>query len=604
MAPRDLNKNGRIDPYEDPARPVEERVADLLGQMTVEEKVGLMFHDFIPTSKDGTLVEAETGPGPYPDVYSTRDALHEKKLNHFCVLQFPQPREMCEWVNRLQAVAEETRLGIPVTLSSNPIHGYDSNPATGTSNDFLSRWPEPIGFGAIGDDEVVRSFGDIARQEYLALGLRVALHPMADLATEPRWARINGTFGEDSALSSRLCRGYVEGFQGDRLGAHSVACCIKHFPGGGPQKDGEDAHFPYGREQVYPGGMFEYHLSAFDGAFEADVALVMPYYGMPVGLEFEEVGFNFNRGVVTGLLRERLGYDGIVLTDFKLIEDHRRDGKVFVNACYWGVEELSPRERVKKILDAGCDQIGGEACTELLLDLVRAGEVGESRIDDSCRRLLRNKFELGLFDNPYLDVDNSISIVGDPSFRAAGLDAQRRAITLLKNDGGILPLHEGAKMYVLNVDPVVAQGYGEVVDDPRFADVAIIRLSTPFEQRNGSFLESRFHAGDLDFKRPALDELLALLADVPTVVDIYLDRPAVIPEIAQASAALVADFGAEDPAVLDVLFGRADPGGRLPFELPSSMDAVREQQEDVPSDSRDPLFPFGHGLSYARAAAS
>ncbi|HVW30021.1 MAG TPA: glycoside hydrolase family 3 N-terminal domain-containing protein [Polyangiaceae bacterium] len=604
MPPRDLNKNGRIDPYEDPGRPTEERVADLLGQMTLEEKAGLMFHDFIPTNGDGTLVEGQTRPGPYPDVYSTRGAIHERNLNHFCVLQFPQPREMCEWVNRVQALAEESRLGIPVTLSSNPIHGYDSNPATGTSNDFLSRWPEPIGFGAIGDDAAVRSFAEMARREYLALGLRVALHPMADLATEPRWARINGTFGEDAALSSRLCRSYVEGFQGHRLGPDSVACCIKHFPGGGPQKDGEDAHFPYGREQVYPGGMFEYHLSAFAGALDAGVAFAMPYYGMPVGLELEEVGFSFNRDVITGLLRERLGYDGIVLTDFKLVEDQVRDGKLFISACSWGVEDLSPRERVKKILEAGCDQVGGEACSELLVDLVRVGEISESRIDESCRRLLRAKFELGLFDDPYLDVEQSISIVGDPSFRAAGREAQRRAIVLLKNDSGTLPLREGAKVYLVNIDRVVAEGYAETVDDPQTADVALIRLSAPFEQRDGSFLESRFHAGDLDFKAPALEEVLTLLSDVPTVVDIYLDRPAVVPEIANAAAALVADFGAEDSTVLDVVFGRADPGGRLPFELPSSMDAVREQKEDVPSDSRDPLFPLGHGLSYAREVPS
>jgi beta-glucosidase len=524
--------------------------------------------------------------------------VEKKKLNHFCVLQFPRPREMCEWVNRLQALAEETRLGIPVTLSSNPVHGYDSNPATGASNAFLSRWPEPIGFGAIGDESAVQSFADIARQECLALGLRVALHPMADLATEPRWPRINGTFGENADLSSRLCRGYVRGFQGADLGAHSVACCVKHFPGGGPQKDGEDPHFAYGREQIYPGGKFEYHLSAFDGAFEADTALIMPYYGMPIGIGLEEVGFSFNREVVTGILRDQCGYQGIVLTDFKLIEDQLRDGQLFINACPWGVEALSPRERVKRIVDAGCDQIGGEAPTALLLDLVRAGEIAESRIDESARRLLRNKFQLGLFDDPYLDVERSLSIVGNETFRAAGVDAQRRAITLLKNHDEILPLREGTKLYVRNVDPALAAAYAEVVDDPSSADVALVRLETPFEQRDGLFLETRFHAGDLDFKQSALDEVLELLSRVPTVVDIYLDRPAVIPEIAQASAALVANFGAEDKAILDVVFGRAEPRGRLPFELPSSMDSVREQKPDVPSDSREPLFSFGHGLSY------
>jgi beta-glucosidase len=167
----------------------------------------------------------------------------------------------------------------------------------------------------------------------------------------------------------------------------------------------------------------------------------------------------------------------------------------------------------------------------------------------------------------------------------------------------MLPLREGMKLYTENVDPAVAASYAELVDDPNEADVAFVRLFAPFEQRDGSFLERRFHAGDLDFKQPALNEILALLSRVPTVVDIYLDRPAVIPEISQASAALVADFGAEDAAVLDVVFGRAVPGGRLPFELPSSLNAVREQREDVPGDSREPLFPCGHGLSYSSSVS-
>ena len=593
---RDLNKNGRLDPYEDQRRPVAERVDDLLGQMTLEEKAGLMFHPFMPIGEGGALVEGEAPLGPYADGYSTKAVISGQCLNHFALLRFPTPREMCDWVNALQKLAEETRLGIPVTLSSNPVHGYDHNPATGTSDNGFSRWPEPIGLGAIGDEDLVEQFADIARQEYLALGVRVALHPMADLATEPRWARISGTFGEDAELASRLVAAYIRGFQGASLGAHSVACMTKHFPGGGPQKDGEDAHFPYGREQVYPGEQFEYHLRPFEAAFGAGTSQVMPYYGVPVGIGLEEVGFSFSHDVVTGLLRERYGFDGIVCTDWRILTDFVVGGEVFTEAVCWGVEDLSPAQRLQKAVEAGCDQFGGESCPELLVELVNAGAIGEDRIDESARRLLREKFVLGLFDDPYVDPDVAEATVGKIEFRAAGEACQRRAITLLANTG-VLPLADGAKIYVEGIDPAVAATFGTVVDSPADADFGVVRLSAPYQQRDGTFLERLFHAGDLDFKEPEKQRILDLLDRLPTIVDIYLDRPAVIPEIAERSAALLADFGAEDSAVLDVVFGRSVPEGRLPFELPSSLDAVRRQHEDVPSDSEDPVFAFGHGLS-------
>ena len=188
-----------------------------------------------------------------------------------------------------------------MTLSSDPRHGFDDNPGAFMATTAFSQWPEPPGLAAIGDEELVEEFAYIARQEYIAVGLRSALHPMADLATEPRWARINGTFGEDNQLAAKLTGAYIRGFQGAELNAQSVACMTKHFPGGGPQKDGEDPHFVYGREQVYPGDNFDYHLPPFEAAFEAGTAMILPYYGMPIGTEHEPVGFAFNKGIITGL---------------------------------------------------------------------------------------------------------------------------------------------------------------------------------------------------------------------------------------------------------------------------------------------------------------
>ena len=273
---RDLNKNGRMDPYEDPRRPIEERVADLLAQMTLEEKAGLMFHTFVPVNPDDATL---TGPGMTGRL-SISEMVLNLRMTHFNLPRIPSARQTAEWHNRLQRLAEGTRLGIPVTIASDPRHAFTRNVAFGSMTSAFSLWPEPIGLAAIGDPALVQEFGDIARQEYLAVGIRTALHPMADLATEPRWGRINGTFGEDAELSARLTEAYIRGFQGETLGPHSVACMTKHFPGGGPQKDGEDPHFPEGKEQVYPGGQLRLSPDPVRGGLSrghgADHALLRP----------------------------------------------------------------------------------------------------------------------------------------------------------------------------------------------------------------------------------------------------------------------------------------------------------------------------------------
>jgi len=590
---RDLNKNGKLDIYEDPRRPIQERVEDLLQQMTPEEKAGMMFQTMIGMNKDSTILE-KTGLFPLPQ---TSDMIARRLMNHFNILQGSDPRHMAEWHNRIQKLAEQTRLGIPITISTDPRHAFSHNPLASMMAGSFSQFPEPTGLAATRDVGLVHQFADIARQEYLAVGIRLALHPMADLATEPRWCRVNGTFGEDADLSAQMTAAYIRGFQGEILGKDSGACMTKHFPGAGPQKDGEDAHFPYGREQVYLGDNFDYHLKPFEAAFEAGTAQIMPYYGMPVGTPLEEVGFGFNKDVISGLLRGKYGFKGVVCTDWGLLTSMNVLGREVMPARAWGVEKLSIAERAQKILEAGVDQFGGEACPEVIVQLVREGKVSEERINQSVRRILHDKFRLGLFDNPYVDVDAAEKIVGQPEFRKVGELAQRKSIVLLKNEKQTLPLKNGLKIYIENIKPEAIKSYGEVVDDVSKADIAILRLSAPYEKRKG-MMEGYFHAGDLDFKEPEKTRILNILNQVPAVVDIYLERSAVIPEIAEQSAALVANFGANDNAVLDVVFGKFEPQGKLPFELPSSMDAVRKQKEDLPRDSENPLFAFGHGLCY------
>lgn len=400
-------------PWLDTDLSVDERVQLLLDAMTIEEKAGLFFHTMIAI---GDLEE----PNPVFATPSAREFLESKQMTHFNLLgAAPTGREIAAWQNALQRLAASTRLGIPVTLSTDPRHSFSENPGASILAGPFSQWPETLGLAATRDEELVERFADIARQEYTAVGLRVALHPQVDLATEPRWARQTATFGEDAELSGKLGAAYIRGFQGKSFGPGSVSTMTKHFPGGGPQKDGEDPHFPYGREQVYPGGEFELHLKPFEDALAAGTRQMMPYYGMPVGTEYEEVGFGFNKSVITGLLRERYGFDGLVCTDWGLISDSEIFGQPFP-ARAWGVEDLTPRERMKKVLDAGADQFGGEANPELLLELVADGEITEARLDISARRILREKFELGLFENPYVDEDAADEIVGRADFRAAG----------------------------------------------------------------------------------------------------------------------------------------------------------------------------------------
>lgn len=575
-------------PWLDTDLSVDERVQLLLDAMTIEEKAGLFFHTMIAI---GDLEE----PNPVFATPSAREFLESKQMTHFNLLgAAPTGREIAAWQNALQRLAATTRLGIPVTLSTDPRHSFSENPGASILAGPFSQWPETLGLAATRDEELVERFADIARQEYTAVGLRVALHPQVDLATEPRWARQTATFGEDAELSGKLGAAYIRGFQGESFGPGSVSTMTKHFPGGGPQKDGEDPHFPYGREQVYPGGEFELHLKPFEDALAAGTRQMMPYYGMPVGTEHEEVGFGFNKSVITGLLRERYGFDGLVCTDWGLISDSEIFGQPFP-ARAWGVEDLTPRERMKKVLDAGADQFGGEANPELLLELIADGEITEARLDISARRILREKFELGLFENPYVDEDAADEIVGRADFRAAGEDAQRASITVLANDGA-LPFARGLKLYVEGIDVAVAEKFADVVETPGEADLAIIRLQAPFEERATMF-ENFFHAGSLDFPDDVIAHVGEVAAAVPTVVDVLADRPPILTPLAEVAAAITVNWGASGPALLDVLSGAFPAQGRLPFDLPRSMAAVVASRPDVPFDTADPLFRFGHGLA-------
>ena len=597
---RDLNKNGSLDVYEDFRANIDARIDDVLSQMTLEEKAGTMFITMIGMTKEGKPMDMPVISTNIQEFMistmlpTNSELIAKKKINNFNIINGYNADVLASYNNNIQKLAERTRLGIPITIATDPRHGTQNNPGASIYTPSFSQWPSSLGLAATRDTVLVREFGDIARQEYNSVGIRLALHPMADLATEPRWGRINGTFGEDAELSSVMTKAYILGFQGDSLNNKSVACMVKHFSGGGPQKDGEDAHFPYGKEQVYPGNNFNYHMLPFlNGAFPAKAAQIMPYYGIPIDQTDENVAFAFNKYIITDLLRDSLRFDGVICTDWNIISDSKMsEGRA------WGVEDLSPLQRVKKVLNAGCDQFGGEDVTELILELVTEDQISEDRIDQSVKRILRDKFILGLFDNPYVDEKLALNVAGNNKFRSKGKVAQAKSTVLLKNEN-VLPLAKGTKIFIEGMlTPERLNKYGTVVEDVSEADIVVMRIKTPFDERKDYFLERFFHQGRLFYNEEENKRMFDIINQKPTIVVVNLERPAILTDIDEKASALMIDFGTSDEVLAEIIFGNINTTGKMPFELPSSWEAVQKQLEDVPYDSENPLYEFGHGLSY------
>jgi beta-glucosidase len=610
---RDLNHNGALDPYEDWRRTPQERARNLVGLMTLEEKAGAMIHATIVLDQKNANL----------DLAATRKLLAGNLMNSFLTRQSADAATLAATHNTVQALAEQTRLGIPVSISTDPRNHFQQTVGQGVASGSLSTWPDPLGFAAIDDPALTRRFADITRQEYLALGINIALSPLADLSTEPRWSRTYGTFGEDAGIASRQVQAYVEGLQngGEGLRAGSVVAVVKHWVGYGAAKDGWDSHNPYGKLMTFPGKNFAYHLKAFDGAFAARAGSVMPTYSVPEGeitvdgVTLEAVGGAFSKTLLTDLLRGRKGFQGVVLSDWAVTKDCTESCAegvpkgAFPLAFFpkwgtpWGVEHLGERARMVKAVRAGTDQFGGTEASELLVEAVKAGELGMEHVDRSVARILLQKFQQGLFEAPFVDEAGAASRVNTAAFQAEALDAQRRSLVLLQNKGKLLPLKAaGKKVFLRGIDAEVAKRHGlQVVDDLEQADVAIVRATTPHERLHPNYIFGFLtHEGSLAFREgnADYDAIKRISARVPTIVTVYLDRAAILSNIVDKAGAVVANFGASDAALLDVLTGKHKPQGKLPLELPSSEVAVAAQRPDVPHDSAAPLFPFGFGLSY------
>lgn len=587
---RDLNKNQQLDIYEDARVSIELRVNDVLSQMTIEEKVGLMFHPPFTVN-----------PGIGMRIYEilirgnqfTESHIIKKNINHFNLYGNPDPVKLAKRINQLQNYAARSRLGIPLTISSDPIHEVERGGGIASfSVQGFSKWPSQLGLAATRDVELVKKFADIARQEYLAVGIRTALHPMADLATDPRWARNFGTFGSDSKLSTSLTLAYMDGFQGENINSQSVLTMVKHFPGGGPQENGLDAHLMSGENQVYPGKMFDYHLEPFIEAINNNLKVIMPYYGIAVDQSNENIAIGFNRYLLNDLLREKLNYDGVICSDWGIITGR-----------HWGVTNLTIPERYIKAINAGIDQFGGEMHPEIVVQLVRENKIDESRIDRSARRILKNKFELGLFDDPFVDIESVDKLINTQITQKLALDAQRKSVVMLKNSN-LLPLTEETKIYVDGME--FKDSDINKVNTIEEADVILMYLHTVFNgnQEPGTdrlfdrFLSNLFPNTDLRFNNQVIKRASEYSQVKPLILVVDLNRPAILSELNDLSDALIGTFGVNDEVIHEIINGKTNPSGKLPFELPSSMSEVEEQLEDVPDDTANPLYEYGYGLSF------
>ena len=589
---RDLNKNNILDIYEDHRLDAQTRTNDLLSKMSIEEKVGQMFHPPFILKPDLLMFLYEVA---IRGNKLTETHIVEDNITHFNLYGNPSPFELGSEINHLQKIASRTRLGIPITISSDPIHEVPKGGGIASfSVDGFSKWPSQLGFAATQDSDLVKKFAEIVREEYLAVGIRTALHPMSDLATDPRWARNFGTFGSNANLSSDMTLAYMDGFQGKNINNDSVLTMVKHFPGGGPQEDGLDAHLFSGRNQIYPGNNFNYHLIPFKKAIKNNLKVIMPYYGVPVGQTNEEVAMAFNDYIISDLLRNDLGYDGVICSDWGIITGR-----------HWGVGDLSIEERYKKSLQAGIDQYGGENNPSYILNLVENNNVSEQRINESVRKILVNKFELGLFDNPYVDEDMIHKRVNTIENIEAGIEAQRRSIVLLENDG-VLPLKQETKIFVDGLDKNIATEFGKLVGNIEDADIVIMYIHTVFNgnQESGlnrafdNFLSTLFPNGDLNFNDEILTKVRNYSAEKDLIVVVDLNRPAILASIKDNVSGLIGTFGVEDRVIFEGLYGEFNPTGKLPFDIPSSMESVLNQKEDLPDDALNPTYRYGYGSSY------
>lgn len=701
LAFKDLNKNGRLDKYEDWRLPADTRAKDLASQMTVEQIAGLMLysrHQPVPTGARGPFAGTyngkafeESGAKPSDLSDQQKEFLTKDNLRHVLVTSVKSPEIAAEWNNHIQALTESIGLGIPANNSSDPRHGTVANAEFNAgAGGAISMWPGSLGLAATFDPAVTKQFGNIAAQEYRAMGIATALSPQIDIATEPRWNRFSGTFGEDPKLAEDMARAYIDGFQTssadkeikDGWGYNSVNAMVKHWPGGGSGEGGRDAHYGFGKYAVYPGNNFNEHMKPFtEGAFKLDgktkmASAVMPYYTISWNQDtknHENVANNYNSYIINDLLRKKYHYDGVVCTDW-LVTGDETAVDVFITGKPWGVDALTIAQRHYKILMAGVDQFGGNNDAAPVIEAYSIGvkEHGEkfmrTRFEESAVRLLKNIFRTGLFENPYVNPETSKAIVGNPEFMKAGYEAQLKSMVLLKNKNNVLPLQKNKTVYVPKkftpagrnflgmetpekleypVNMNIIKKYFNTTDNPDEADYALVFINSPnsgngykaddvkaggngylpISLQYGPYTATDARATSIaggdkfenftnrSYKGKSVTAInttdLAMVTETyvkmkgkPVIVSVDINNPMIFTEFEKDANAILANFGVQDQAILEMLTGNTEPSGLLPIQMPADMQTVEKQNEDVPhdmecfKDSQGNVYDFGYGLNW------
>lgn len=682
---KDLNGDGKLNPYEDWRLSPKERAANLVSLMNLDEKAGMMLintrqmgiskKDKNKTSRNGVLdeeiVEKDETIFAATKVYGTSHTIEQMHLRHFILRDNWSPAQTAEWVNTMNEVCEGTRLGIPCLIASNsrnehaePIFGM--NDASG----IFSTWPGTLGLAAAakgevkigGDASIISQFAEVAHDEWNAVGLRKGYMYMADTATDPRWQRTYGTFGEDPVFISNAIGRILKGFQGDKLGKQSIAMTTKHFPGGGARENGFDPHYEEGKWNLYPtpGSLEKYHLPPFRAAVENGTSSIMPYYSIPSikksvvqefegkDIPFEEVGFTFNHFFLNNILRGELNFKGYVNSDSGII-----------NKMAWGLEELSEAERFAKAINAGTDLVADTNDVENLKLAISNGWISEKRINEANIRLLTEMFTLGLFDDrTYVSPDHAAAVVETPAHWEAAYEAHKKSVTVLKNQQEILPLTvkklDGKKVYVeaFHKDLESAASYTEkarkecdeigkftLTDRYEQADIAILFLhpiSGSYFSATPGLLELELCENKAvkaldgtDYEETTItgmDHIIEIATDIQNrggkvIMSVNITLPWILGNIEPMADALIAGYDTFYKAQFDVISGNNQPVGVLPLTLPASeaVIAIDENgrcvsRNDVPGYDKDLYLPkelryayedvdgniyrLGHGLTY------
>lgn len=686
---KDLDGNGILDPYEDWRLDYETRIDNLIEKMKIKDIAGLMLY-----SSHMSVTVENTGMGAFfagtyggkcyddsdVDIWELTDQQKEFIVKdygrHILLTQVDYAEISAMWSNGIQSFCERQRLGIPANISSDPRHTASANTEydAGAGGD-ISIWPQPLGLAATFDSELVRTFGKIASKEYRAIGVTTALSPQIDLATEPRWSRFSGTFGENTKLATAMAEAYCDGFQttgAGGWGSDSVNAMVKHWPGGGSGEGGRDAHFGYGKFAVYPGDNFDEHLKPFiNGAFKLTngtncASAVMPYYTISYNQDkknHDNIANAFSEYIIDDLLRKKYEYDGVVCSDWNVILDIDQIDS-FLTGKSFGVEDLSLSERYLKALLVGVDQFGGVNKVEPIMEAYKLGseKYGETNMrnlfEESARRLLRNIFRCNLFENPYLNPQDSDFLVGCPEHMDEGYTAQQKSIILLKNNE-CLPMQKKKKVYIPKrrihesidwfgrvspareehpLDFKLVEKYYEVVEDSSLADFSIVCIDSP---KTVGYKDGEYYPISLQYKPytakgtriesiasdkcdkvinrsyegkttvPTNSEDLNIILetrdampDKPVIVVLNAANPTIVKEFEDKIDGLLIHFSAQTQAILDCICGDFEPQALLPFQMPKDMLTVEQQAEDVAGDmechvdTAGNVYDFAFGMNY------